>query len=208
MLKVLSKSTQGYNYKYTELSEIVKEMAEQGLDYYQYTETDPNTLKDYMYTVLIKDGKESKPLRGTEIVMATLQGKSNPAQEMGSSITYARRYSLLMALGWATEDDDAKGMDGAKKREPQKPMETLKPTNKEQMITPEQTNKIVTLIEELGYTRTETLKHIEKTGADDIVKLTKTQADKYIAFLEKQKSKKSVENVIIENAKENSENEK
>lgn len=199
MLKVLAKSTQGYNYKYTELSEIVKEMAEQGLDYYQYTETDPNTLKDYMWTVIIKDGKESKPLRGCEIVMATLQGKSNPAQEMGSSITYARRYSLLMALGWATEDDDAKGLDGAKKVQPPPKFGKMEPENK---ITPEQTGKVLKLIEELDISRDEMLMHIKKTGANDIVKLTKEQADKYIAFLEKLKQKKAVENAIVENAKE------
>lgn len=127
MLQVLKKGTQGYNYKYTELADIVKSMAELGLDYKQYTETDPNTLKDYMWTIIIRDGKEDKPLRGCEIVMATLQGKSNPAQEMGSSITYARRYSLLMALGWATDDDDAESMTGTKKAQPQKPMQTIKP---------------------------------------------------------------------------------
>ena len=201
---ILKNNTQGYGYKYTELSQIVKALEEDGRTFYQYTATDPNTLKDYIYTVLVdKDGKESKPLRGSEIILATL-AKSNPAQEMGASLTYARRYSLLMALGWATEDDDAKSLEGAKKIQPQKPMQAMKAGQdvNVEYITAVQTNKITTLIEELGYTRTEMLKHIANTGADDIVKLTKAQADTYIAFLEKQKQKKDIENAVLENAKE------
>lgn len=180
MLKVLAKSTQGYNYKYTELSEIVKEMAEQGLDYYQYTETDQTTLKDYMYTVIIKDGKESKPLRGCEIVTATLQGKSNPAQEMGSSITYARRYSLLMALGWATEDDDAKGLDGAKKVEPHKPIQTMKPGQDVSVdyVTQTQLEIISKSSEKLD--KQTKIKLMKEFKVNKIAELTKAQADKFI----------------------------
>ena len=201
---ILKNNTQGYGYKYTELSQIVKALEEDGRTFYQYTATDPNTLKDYIYTVLVdKDGKESKPLRGSEIILATL-AKSNPAQEMGASLTYARRYSLLMALGWATEDDDAKSLEGAKKIQPQKPMQAMKPGQdvNVEYITAVQTNKLTTLIEELGLTRTEVLAHLKNTGKNDIVKLTKEQADKYIDFLEKQKQKKSVENAVLENAKE------
>ena len=59
-------------------------------------------------TVKINDkNEESKPIRGCRVVQATLSGKSNPAQEQGSALTYARRYSLLLAYGLATTDDDA-----------------------------------------------------------------------------------------------------
>ena len=37
---------------------------------------------------------------------AALVGIKNPAQEQGSATTYARRYSLLMAFGLASDDDD------------------------------------------------------------------------------------------------------
>ena len=106
----VSKSKQGYGYKYTDLAEIHNYLETIGMRYYQYIE--PCGESDYIYTVPIKimdDGteKEYAPRRGCRIVNAPLSGKANPAQENGSAITYARRYSLLMAFGLATDDDDA-----------------------------------------------------------------------------------------------------
>lgn len=104
----LSKSKPGYGYKYTELAQINELLEQKGESYYQYIETAENG-RDYIMTVKVdKDGKESKPLRGCRIVEeGSLKGNNNPAQQMGSAITYARRYSLFMAYGLATEDDDA-----------------------------------------------------------------------------------------------------
>ena len=62
--------------------------------------------EDYIITYLIQNGEITKH-RGCKIVDAVLAGINNPVQEYGSSLTYCRRYSLLMALGLATEDDDA-----------------------------------------------------------------------------------------------------
>ena len=101
----LSKNRAGYGYKYTDLAETNKFLAEQGVSYYQYVETLDG--EDYIWTVPIVDGKELPPRRGCRIVDAELSGKANAAQEQGSAITYARRYSLWMAFGLATEDDDA-----------------------------------------------------------------------------------------------------
>ena len=75
------------------------------MSYYQYIDRIDND--DYIMTVKIIDGVEQKPLRGSRVVDATLFGNDNPAQKQGSALTYARRYSLLMAFGLATEDDDA-----------------------------------------------------------------------------------------------------
>lgn len=105
MGNTLYKNSQGYGYKYTDISEIHKWLEENGITYYQYIETvDGN---DYVFTVPIIDGKEQAPRRGCRVIAASLTGKTNPAQEQGSGITYARRYSLLMAFGLATTDDDA-----------------------------------------------------------------------------------------------------
>ena len=105
MGNTLFKNTQGYGYKYTDISEIHKWLEENSIEYYQYIE--PIEGNDYVYTVPIINGEEMPPRRGCRVITATLGGKTNPAQEQGSGITYARRYSLLMAFGLATTDDDA-----------------------------------------------------------------------------------------------------
>lgn len=100
----LSKNKQGYGYKYTELAQINEYCEQNDIRYYQYI--DRIEQDDYVMTVINQNGKDSEPRRGSRVVQATLNGIKNPAQEQGSALTYARRYSLLMALGLATEDDD------------------------------------------------------------------------------------------------------
>lgn len=98
-------NTGKYAYKYTDIAQIHEFLESIGASYYQYTERVGDD--DYIVTVRIIDGVEKAPLRGCRIVDAKLNGVINPAQEQGSALTYARRYSLLMAFGLATDDDDA-----------------------------------------------------------------------------------------------------
>lgn len=105
-MRLIKKNQQGYGYKYTDLSEITKMLSEEGIEYYQYIEPVDGT--DYIMTVIIKDGKETV-VRGCRVVEAKLSGKDNPVQAYGAALTYCRRYSLLMAFGLATTDDDAEG---------------------------------------------------------------------------------------------------
>ena len=105
MKSTIAKKTEGYGYKYTELADINKYCEDNGIRYYQEVETSEINQKDYIITYIEKDGNVEKH-RGCQIVEAVLQGIKNPVQEYGSSLTYCRRYSLLMALGLATEDDD------------------------------------------------------------------------------------------------------
>lgn len=105
MKSTIAKKTEGYGYKYTELADINKYCEDNGIRYYQEVETSEINQKDYIITYIVKDDKETKH-RGCQIVEAVLQGIKNPVQEYGSSLTYCRRYSLLMSLGLATEDDD------------------------------------------------------------------------------------------------------
>lgn len=113
MADKVKKNKEGYGYKYTDLAQIHDYLESTGQSYYQYIETD-DIGNDYIMTVPIKDGKELPVRRGCRVIQATLSGKSNPAQEQGSALTYARRYSLLMAFGLATEDDDAAALDKPK----------------------------------------------------------------------------------------------
>ena len=104
----IKKNKEGYGYKYTELSEINNYCAENGIDYYQEIETNELNGQDYIMTYVSKDnGKNYTKHKGCQIVEAKLSGISNPVQAYGSSLTYCRRYSLLLALGLATEDTDA-----------------------------------------------------------------------------------------------------
>ena len=102
----LRKNANGYNYKYTDLAEIHSYLESKGWSYYQYIEVVDG--HDYIVTVKVApDGKESQPIRGSRVVQATLKGVDNPAQAQGSALTYARRYSVLMAFGLCTVDTDA-----------------------------------------------------------------------------------------------------
>ena len=105
MVSTVKKKSKGYNYTYSDLATIHEELEAQNITYYQYIDYDTNADADYVYTVITKDGKESSPRRGCRVIIGQ-ETKMSAAQAQGSALTYARRYSLLMALGWATEDDD------------------------------------------------------------------------------------------------------
>ena len=95
-----------YSYQYVDIAQIHEYLESINSKYIQTIKTiDGN---DYVMTKRCFDNKwEDEWLQGCKVVDATLIGVKNPAQEQGSALTYARRYSLLMAYGLATEDDDA-----------------------------------------------------------------------------------------------------
>lgn len=143
MANTIGKNAQGYGYKYTDLAHIHEWLEQNELSYWQYIE--PVDGIDYVYTVPVKDGEELTPRRGCRVVQASLSGKSNPAQEQGSALTYARRYSLLMAFGLATDDDDAESLTKKTNKEFQKPNAGGTPTQyhrKDDPITTEQLTAI------------------------------------------------------------------
>lgn len=104
-----------YSYQYVDIAQIHEYLEENGMKYYQEIETSEVNGKDYIMTYRFINGEwEEKPKRGCQVTEATLMGVNNPAQQQGSAITYARRYSLLMAFGLATEDDDAQSLSELK----------------------------------------------------------------------------------------------
>ena len=105
-----------YSYKYVDIAQIHEYLEANNMSYYQYIDRVDHD--DYIMTVKIINGEEKPALRGARVVDATLVGVNNPAQQQGSALTYARRYSLLMAFGLATEDDDAQSL--SEKKEPTK----------------------------------------------------------------------------------------
>ncbi len=107
---VPTKNGGSYKYGYTDLAAINDYLDGQKYTYDQYTEAfdTPDGLCDYIMTQryrITEDGKLEewgKPMRGLRIQY----GNETP-QQLGSRITYLRRYSLLMAFGLAAEDNDA-----------------------------------------------------------------------------------------------------
>ena len=142
--KVKTKSGNEYSYKYVDIAQIHEYLEKNNARYYQYIERIDDD--DYIMTVKIIGDKELPPLRGCRVVDATLFGTENPAQKQGSALTYARRYSLLMAFGLATEDDDAQSLSKPKTEKKvtlatSKQIETI-----ERLLTSEQIQKACDLV--------------------------------------------------------------
>ena len=119
MKSTIAKKSDGYGYKYTELADINKYCEDNDIRYYQEVETNEINQKDYIITYITK-GEETTKHRGCQIVEARLSGINNPVQAYGSSLTYCRRYSVLMALGLATEDYDGASVSEMSKEQAEK----------------------------------------------------------------------------------------
>ena len=184
----LPKNKAGYGYKYTELSQINEYLESVGISYYQYIQTD-DVGNDYVYTVPIIDGEEKTARRGCKIVNAPLSGKSNPAQEQGSAITYARRYSLLMAFGLATEDDDAESLT-VKQAPAQKQTKQPEVNHDLEPITAEEAEILQSLLNNNGID-VEYLKKLYKIS--DVTKVTKKVYANIAKNIEKIKEKQEAE---------------
>ena len=146
METTVSKNKQGYGYKYTDLAQIHEYLEANGMRYIQFINRIDG--EDYIFTKRYIDGKwDEEAIQGCKVVNATLSGKSNPAQEHGSALTYARRYSLLMAFGLATDDDDAESL--TKPQTINKTMETaLREIIKNRNLSNE---TVLALLDDYGY---------------------------------------------------------
>ena len=173
----VSKSKQGYGYKYAPLDEVLK-MARPILVKNGFMLTqDSNTYVDdngvewiKVYTKLIHISGEymENVVRSKYIDLKQM----NAYQSLGSAITYLRRYGLSMILGIASDEDtDAQG-------------EQSKNNNKQkQQPKPKATKEQVLKLEELSSKLNNKDKMIEKYGKFDLLDIT--TAAKLIAALEK-----------------------
>ena len=111
--KIVKNNSKAYGYDYASLGDIVKQGFEipkmrlaihDGVDYIEYF-----------------DGAEWQ--LGSQVVIPEMKG-SNSAQAYGAAITYARRYTALLALALAS-DDDTKVETDAPNESNQKPKKTF-----------------------------------------------------------------------------------
>lgn len=115
MKTALYKNAKGYGYQYTDIAKIHEWLEENNLRYMQKVERIDGD--DYIFTKICIDGEwQEEWIQGSRVVQATLTGIKNPAQEQGSALTYARRYSLLMCFGLATTDDDGAALTEDEKK--------------------------------------------------------------------------------------------
>lgn len=106
--KVVANTSKAYGYNYASLGDI----ANQGFTIpMMKTGTEEGREYVYFYHADLKEW-----VRGAEIVIPNMKGM-NEAQRYGSALTYARRYTTLMAYGLACDDD--------KKLEAQAPKEDM-----------------------------------------------------------------------------------
>ena len=114
-----------FSYKYATLADALimarPILAKHGIAVMQTAETDENVVS--VWTTLMHSSGEYLTHQPTRLPSGA------DAQKTGSAITYARRYSLMAALGLATEDDDGATADAWKDSKPSErtpPRETPK----------------------------------------------------------------------------------
>ena len=140
-LEDLTKDTEG-RFKYTDLKsahdEIKPTMVEHGFAYCQGGASDDVASESGKLPITTRlMHVSSQWLESTlemEIDPTSVQG--NYSQAQGSVITYCRRYSLLMALGLTSFDDDAEQSGGEKSSKKKSPPSTPTPPKKNPPPTP------------------------------------------------------------------------
>ena len=94
--KIIKNASTGYGYHYASLADF----ARQDVNIPQMT----TKLIDGVEYVYYKDGDEW--LQGARVIVEFESKGMNAAQAYGSALTYARRYTVALANGIATDDDD------------------------------------------------------------------------------------------------------
>lgn len=131
MKTIINKNANGYGYKYTDLAEIHNYLESIDSKYIQKIERLDGD--DYIFTKrCFNNVWDEEWIQGSRVVQATLSNIHNPAQEQGSALTYARRYSLLMAYGLATDDDDGASLTIVNKVSKEEAEKYILPSGKHQ----------------------------------------------------------------------------
>ena len=146
-LENASKSKQGYDYKYADLAQCInlakEPLSKNGLAVSQMLSQSQNN-KCTLITILTHSSGQYM-MSEFELVDALLAGRAakNPAQLLGSAITYQRRYAYAAIVGMAQEDDDASILNNTNQNKAPSSLLTLR-----------------NLVKEKGYTDNEIESHL------------------------------------------------
>lgn len=139
-VKVMTKSGSSYNFDYAPMEAIMsairKPLAEQGLSLSQSVEPLDPPLVGYKVETLLMHSSGEWKTANTPVILAQKFDKDGKelaatAQEVGSAISYARRYGVTLACCLvADEDDDGNIADGNEVKTVQRPFKSPhKPTD-------------------------------------------------------------------------------
>ena len=104
-ITTVTKSKQGHNYKYATLEDIV-DIVRPTLEKHGFAVSfGVNTTTDIIVTCTLMH-KEGHSIETTMQLPADKTGSKNAVQAIGSSVSYAKRYTLSSLLNIATRDDD------------------------------------------------------------------------------------------------------
>ena len=154
-----SKSKQGHGYKYADLAECINiakaPLAATGLAVSQMLGQSESG-KQTLITILTHSSGQYM-MSEFDLVDATLMGGAgkNPAQVLGSAITYQRRYAYTAIIGMAQQDDDAASCVQVNNNRT-----NSNNYNKSQLIT-----RLDFAIRKKGYTQEEVEAHVKKPFA-------------------------------------------
>lgn len=147
-MSAASKDCKGYNYKYADLASVWgacrEPLSKNGLSVTQI-ETQ-NETGDVLITIL--GHSSGQWIRSIMPIRIKAGGKVNELQEMGSVLTYLRRYALSAIVGIAPAEDDDGGNGGGYKASNQevKPQPATQSTIK--MVTPSQVQHLEARVQE------------------------------------------------------------
>lgn len=156
-VSIKTKSGASYSYKFTTLAEIHRWLEEHELKYEAFIEKDDED-SYMMIRKLGNDGKELSLLRGAKIPnVSTLK-------EYGGCLTTCRRYSLLMAYGLASEDEDGidSQMSGGTIKDTKEKQGQMHNPSANNPVSEKQRHLIKQLCDRLGYSSTETLNQLSR----------------------------------------------
>jgi superoxide dismutase len=152
-----SKSKQGHGYKYADLAECINiakaPLAATGLAVSQMLGQSESG-KQTLITILTHASGQYM-MSEFDLVDATLMGGAgkNPAQVLGSAITYQRRYAYTAMIGMAQQDDDAASCAQVNSNRT-----NSNNHNKSQLIT-----RLDFALRKKGYTQEEVEAHVKKS---------------------------------------------